>query len=105
MGLSEKEQSRLTIFGNLKLDRIQTEAIIGRKISSNEWRRIQNKPVKKHKKSDSSKQVKYFRTFWKSIEKPHTSQDSENVKSIRAARYNKIYKSVAQDAADIEYRI
>src|SRR6478609_8189344 len=75
-----------------------------RTISGNEWRRIQNKKVKKHKKSDSAKQVKYFRTFWKSIEKSHSSQDSENGKSIRVDRYNKLYKSVAQDAADVGYR-
>src|SRR6476469_5594443 len=104
MGLSEDEQSRLTIFGNLKLDRIQTETIIGRKISNREWKQIQNIKVKKHKQFEGSKQVKHFRTFWKSIEKSHSLKDCENARSIRAARYNKLYKSVAQEAADIGYR-
>src|SRR5271170_4541549 len=40
MGLSEKEQSRLAKFGNLKLDRIQTETIIRRDLTNAEWKSL-----------------------------------------------------------------
>ena len=121
MGLSQDEKNKLQVFSNIPLNRIQTETIIGRKLTDAEWESrnhdypkicspiakqavkaaIQNKGVKEHKKFEGSKQLKYFSTFWKSIDR---SQDSENAKSIRATRYSKLYKSVAQEAADVGYR-
>ena len=99
MGLSEIEKNKLKVFSNLTLDRNQIEELLGRKISNNEWRQIQNKP---RRKRNRSKQSKYFKTFWKSADGSdvNTLNNTERAQSVRTNRYKKMYKSVAQDAAD-----
>ena len=99
MGLSEIEKNKLKVFSNLTLDRNQIEELLGRKISNNEWRQIQNKP---RRKRNRSKQSKYFKTFWKSADGSdvNTLKNTERAQSVRTNRYKKMYKSVAQDAAD-----
>jgi len=37
MGLSQDEKNRLEVFNNIPLNRIQTETIIGRKLTDAEW--------------------------------------------------------------------
>src|SRR6478609_9376788 len=104
MGLSEDEQSSLTIFGNLKLDRIQTETIVGRKISSNEWRRIQNKKVKSIRNLIAQNKLNILEPFGNQLKNLIVHRILRMTKSIRADRYNKLYKSVAQDVANVGYR-
>jgi len=40
MGLTEIEKSKLQLFSNVKLDRQQTETVIGRKLTNKEWKVI-----------------------------------------------------------------
>ena len=37
MGLSQDEKNKLQVFSNMPLNRIQTETIIGRKLTDAEW--------------------------------------------------------------------
>ena len=106
MELSKEEKDRLQLFSNLAFNRDQINAVLGRKISNSEWRQYQNKPPKKHKKSKSSKLNKYFKTFWKSIDKPDINalKNTEHTQTARGDRYKKLCKTVAQDAADTGFK-
>ena len=55
MALNFEEKTKLQIFGNIKLSKDQIEALLGRKLSKNEWLTYQEKPTKKHKRSETSK--------------------------------------------------
>src|SRR5271165_4319830 len=47
MGLSNEELKKLELFQNLKLDRTQIEAILGRKLLTTEWKQFVPKDYKK----------------------------------------------------------
>ena len=47
MGLSNEEHKKLELFQNLKLDRTQIEAILGRKLLTTEWKQLVPKDYKK----------------------------------------------------------
>ncbi len=47
MGLPNEEQKKLDLFKNFKLDRNQTETIIGRKLNNTEWKQLKPKDYKK----------------------------------------------------------
>src|SRR5271157_3371990 len=47
MGLSNEELKKLELFQNLKLDRTQIEAILGRKLLTTEWKQLVPKDYKK----------------------------------------------------------
>ena len=65
MVLTNDEKSKLLIFNNIPLNRIQVNSILGRDISNNEWLTYQNKPIKKHKISESKKLKNKFKSIAK----------------------------------------
>ena len=106
MVFTEDEKNKLSVFGNITLDRKQLETLLSRSISENDWRRYQNKPIKKHKKSSTSKLKTKLKLIAKqeavTALKEKIKTDPE-IQSIRDERYKKLHKSVFKDAADVAY--
>ena len=46
MGLTDAELNKLKLFSNVKLDRNQTEVILGRKLSDDEWGELKVPEIK-----------------------------------------------------------
>ena len=99
MGLSEEDKNKLKLFSNLKLDRIQTEALEGREITNREWKSI----TKDYRKifTPIARQVAKIAVR---KQQPAINKNSEQAQTTRANRYSKLYKSVAQEAADVGFR-
>ena len=103
MALTSEEKSKLQLFGNIQLSKDQIEALINRKLSKNEWLTYQNKPVKKHKRSEASK----LKMKFKSIAREAATQGlkrnlkfDEEAKEKQKERYHKLYRDVVQEAAE-----
>ena len=103
MALNSEEQTKLQIFGNIKLSKDQIETILGRKLSKNEWLTYQNKPTKKHKRSETRKLKMKFKSIAKEAAAEAIKRNlkfDEEVKAKQHERYHKMYKNVMQEAAE-----
>ena len=103
MALNFEEKTKLQIFGNIKLSKDQIEALLGRKLSKNEWLTYQDKPTKKHKRSETRKLKMKFKTIVKEAAAQAIKRNlkfDEEAKKKQKERYQKLYKNVAQDAAE-----
>ena len=103
MALTEEEKTKLQLFGNVQLSQAQIEAILGRTLSKNEWLTYQNKPVKKHKRSEASKLKLKFKSIAReaaTLGLKKNMKSNEDVLAKRDERYHKRYRNVAQEAAE-----
>ena len=103
MALDSGEQSKLQVFGNIKLSKDQVETILGRKLSKNEWLTYQDKPTKKHKRSETSKLKMKFKSIAKEAATQAIKRNlkfDEEAKAKQHERYHKLYRNVMQEAAE-----
>jgi len=100
MGLSQDEKNKLKLFSNLKLDRTQTETILCRQVTNQEWKSI-NKDYRKIFTPIARQAAKIAAR--KQQQQPPVT-DTVQAQAIRANRYSKLYKSVAKEAAEAGFR-
>ena len=103
MALTEAEKTKLLLFGTIQLTQAQVEAILGRTLSKNEWLNYQNKPVKKHKRSEASKLKRKFKAVARQAASSAIKRNmkwNEEAQKTRNERYHKRYRDVAKEAAE-----
>src|SRR5271165_5175285 len=105
--MEDFEKSKLAPFSNLQLSKQQVEIIIGRQITSNEYKAHLGKPIKKHKKTKNQKSMKKVEKFVNKYYKEMALLKlKENLKldvairSKRETRLREKFKSIAEEAAE-----
>ena len=94
MGLSNEELTKLEMFKNLKLDRKQTEAILGHTLTNREWKEL---VPKDYRKIFSPIAIQASKIALKKLK-------ANNFGKSDSPNYERIFKDIANQAAKVANR-